>query len=250
MNKRVVVIGGSGGIGADIAKRLARDASVFIGYNTNVKKAKMTMQEIIENGGRADIGKINITDPNSVEMFYHNASKFLGGIDTIVSAVGTPFYISEILNIKDEDFINIINNDIVGGFHIVKRGIPHLLKENGGSILLLLTSAIHRTIEYDGLSSIPKMGVEGLIRVAAREYGKKNIRVNGISPGAINSESIHKDFEANDLTIQLIQKFIADTPMGRKGETEEVANVVAFLVSDDASYINGQIIGVDGGYSA
>jgi 3-oxoacyl-[acyl-carrier protein] reductase len=248
--KRIAVFGGSGALGDAIVNRLAKDACITIGYMSNQGKAEATAKAIRDAGGYADIGQVDIRDGDSVSEFLSGVCERWGGIDSIVSAIGTAFYISKLADIKDDDFKYIMETDVIGSFNIIKRGIPLLQKEGGGSILLFLTSAIHRTIEFDGMSSIPKMAVEGLLRMTAREYGPDGIRINGIAPGVIESYSIHKKPNGNEITRALVASFLEQTPLGRRGLPREVADVAAFLVSEGASYVNGQIISVDGGFSA
>lgn len=244
------MFGGSGALGDSIAMRLAKDAAVTIGYNSNRDKAEATAKIIQDNGGSADVGKVDITDGESVNQFLLGVKERWGGIDSIVSATGTAFKMAKIADIEDEEFRYILETDVIGSFNILKRGIPFLQQRGGGSIVLFLTSAIHRTIEYDGMSSIPKMGVEGLLRMAAREYGPDGIRINGIAPGVIESYSIHKNPQGTEISRAVVKSFMEQTPLGRRGTTSEIAEVTSFLVSNASSYVNGQIIGVDGGYSA
>ncbi|SDN30784.1 SDR family NAD(P)-dependent oxidoreductase [Bacillus sp. OK048] len=248
--KRIAIIGGSGGIGESIAKRIGQEAIVTVGYNSNREKAEATAQAIREAGGIADIGAVDICNGDSVSNFFSNMQEKWGGIDAIVSATGTAFKIMPLTEIEDDAFHYVVETDVIGSFNILKRGIPFLKKEGGGSIVHLLTTAILRTLENDAMSSVPKMAVEALIRNTAREYGKEGIRVNGIAPGVIDSYSIHKPHKNKNTLSPAAANVISQTPLGRKGTTDEVAEVTAFLVSDASSYVSGQIIGVDGGFSA
>ncbi|MBM4763684.1 SDR family oxidoreductase [Bacillus sp. B15-48] len=248
--KRIAIIGGSGGIGEYIAKRIGQEAYVTIGYNSNYEGAERTAHEIRESGGKAEIAKIDICDGESVTAFFNKVEGQWGRIDGIVSATGTAFKIMPLTEIADDQFRYVVETDIIGSFHILKRGIPFLQRAGGGAIVHLLTAAILRTLENDTMSSVPKMAVEGLIRNAAREYGSEGIRVNGVAPGVIDSLSIHKPHKSRTSLSPAAANVISQTPLGRRGTTNEVAEVTAFLVSDAASYVSGQIIGVDGGFSA
>jgi 3-oxoacyl-[acyl-carrier protein] reductase len=249
--KRIAIFGGSGAQGGAISTKLAENAAITIAYRTNKEKAEATARAIRDAGGKAEIGYVEITDPESVSSFFNLVTEQWGGIDSIVSATGTPFKIKKITDYDDDQFRSIIETDVMGTYHILKRGIPMLQREGGGSIVLFLTNIMRRTIEYDGMSTIPKMAVEGLLRMAAREFGPDGIRVNGVSPGVTETNSIHKKFDAgDDLTRNLVNNVLAQTPLSRRGKLREVADVVDFLVSDASSYVNGQIINVDGGFSA
>ncbi|MRG84867.1 SDR family NAD(P)-dependent oxidoreductase [Salinibacillus xinjiangensis] len=248
--KRVAIIGGSGGIGKSIAKRIGKEALVTIGYHANQEDAEIIAKEITNDGGTADIGKVDMRDPQSVHRFFEKTQGSWGGIDAIISATGTPFRICPLTEITDSEFQNVIDIDVIGSFNILKQGIPFLKQEGGGSIVHLLTTAVLRSLENDAMSSAPKMAVEGLIRSAAREYGSSHIRINGIAPGVIDSISKHKAHKKTGELSPAAANVISQTPMGRKGKTREVADVAAFLISDASTYVSGQIIGVDGGFSA
>jgi 3-oxoacyl-[acyl-carrier protein] reductase len=250
MSKRIAIIGGSGGIGESISRRIGKEAAVTIGYMSNRSKAEAIAQEICKAGGSADIGEVDIRSSLSVNSFFEKVSERWGGIDGIVSATGTAFQICPLTEITDEAFSYVIETDVIGSFNILKYGIPYLQREGGGAIVHLLTTAVLRSLENDAMSSVPKMAVEGLIRSAAREYGTDGIRVNGIAPGVIDSISIHKAHKKKGTISPAAARVLAQTPLGRKGEPEEVADLTAFLVLDTSSYISGQIIGVDGGFSA
>jgi 3-oxoacyl-[acyl-carrier protein] reductase len=121
----------------------------------------------------------------------------------------------------------------------------------GGSIVMFLTTAVLRTLENDGMSGCPKTAVGAMVRQVAREMGPHNVRCNGIAPAVIDAGIVHApEFADNAMAQGVIRSMVANTPLGRMGRPEEVSAVVDFLVSPGASYINGQIIGVDGGFSA
>lgn len=249
--KRIAIFGGSGAQGGAISTKLAENAVITIGYKTNREKAEATVKAIQSKGGRAEIGKVDITDSKSVISFFNLVKEQWGGIDSIVSATGTPFRIKKITDYDDDLFRSIIETDVIGTYNILKHGIPILQQEGGGAIVLFLTNVINRTIEYDGMSTIPKMAVEGLLRMAAREFGPDGIRVNGVAPGVTETNSIHKKFDSGDeVARNLVKSVLNQTPLSRRGQLSEIADVVSFLLSDASSYVSGQIINVDGGYSA
>lgn len=107
-----------------------------------------------------------------------------------------------------------------------------------------------RTLENDGMSGGPKTAVSALMRQAASEVGAWNVRLNGVAPGVIDAGIVHSSFEVDDVAKSVITSCLHQTPLGRMGAPEDVAALTDFLVSDEASYISGQVIAVDGGYSA
>ena len=116
--------------------------------------------------------------------------------------------------------------------------------------MLLLTTAVLRTLENDGMSGGPKTAVAALMKQVAREMGPDNIRCNGIAPGVIDAGIVHSSFEVDHVAKAVITDCLQKTPLGRMGRPEDIAAAVDFLTSADATYISGQVLAVDGGYSA
>jgi 3-oxoacyl-[acyl-carrier protein] reductase len=153
-------------------------------------------------------------------------------------------------DITPEKFAQTIDTDVNGFFNIVHAAVPRLRARGGGAIVALLTTAVKRNLEHDGLSAIPKAGVQQLVQVIAREEGLANVRINAVAPGAIDVGIVNSDFMADELAKSVIEACINATPMGRMGKPEDVAEAVVFLASDRAAYITGQTLHVDGGFSA
>jgi len=248
--KAVVVIGASGGIGASIAKRISQDAAVTLGYRRNKEAAADLVQSIVKSGGQASLHQVDICDHNSVETFLHAAVAQWGHIDSIVVATGPPIPLCSVLDVPLDKFKDIINTEVIGAFNIVKTGVGIFRSQPGRnkSILFVLTCALRRTLDFDGMSYIPKMAVEGLIRQTVREIGHEGIRLNGIGTGGFDAGMALE----LDLTDKYVDSILRDVkiPSGRMGSGKEIADVAAFLISDGATYVNGQLVGVDGGYSA
>jgi len=250
--KSVAIIGASGGLGAAIAERIAQDAVVTLGFRRSKEAAHNLAQKIEANGGRASLQQVDITDLQSVKTFLLAAEAQWGRLDSIVVATGPQIPICPIIDVSPEDFKNVIETEVIGSFNIVKTGIEILRRQSGNnkSILFVLSCSLRRTIDFDGMSFIPKMAVEGLIRQTVREVGKEGLRLNGIGTGgfvvgnAVEEKSLHE----NEYFTSVLDN--VKTPSGRMGTGDEIANVAAFLISDGATYVNGQILGVDGGYSA
>jgi 3-oxoacyl-[acyl-carrier protein] reductase len=169
-----------------------------------------------------------------------------------VQATGPPIPLCPLSEVKDDQFRTIIETDVIGAFNIVKRGIPVLKRDKyeGKSLLLLLTAAVCRTVDHDGMSYIPKMAVQGIMRQAAREAGRDGIRLNGIAPGVFDAGIVRESFTVDEMSKSVIDDCCGNTPLSRMGKLYEMAETAAFLISDKAGYINGQVIAVDGGFSA
>lgn len=246
----IAVLGGSGGLGVAITRRLARRSPVTIGYHGNERAAADLAELIIDDGGSAMIAQVDVRDGVSVRDFIAKGVSDWGVIDAIVSATGPAIPLCPLNEVSDEDFKRIYDTDVFGSFNVIRHGTEALSKAGGGSIVLLLTTAVGRTLENDGMSGAPKTAVCSLMRQAAREVGSSNVRLNGVAPGVIDAGIVHSSFEVNAVAKSVIESCLNQTPLGRMGDPDDVAALVDFLVSEDATYISGQVIAVDGGYSA
>jgi NAD(P)-dependent dehydrogenase (short-subunit alcohol dehydrogenase family) len=188
----------------------------------------------------------------SVQLFFTAARDHWGRLDSIISATGPPITLGPLTEASPELFKLILETDVIGSLNVVQQGVPVLKAEGrpGASLLLFVTCAVLKTLDWDGLSFIPKMAVVGIIKQAAREIGAHGLRINGLAPGTINAGIVLASFKADSYGAAVLDTQVGQTPLGRRGEADEVAEVAAFLVSPQASYVSGQIMGVDGGYSA
>jgi NAD(P)-dependent dehydrogenase (short-subunit alcohol dehydrogenase family) len=246
----IAVIGGSGGLGEAVVRRVAVRAPVVIGYRSNQAKAEAMVEEIRHAGGQASAVQVDITSSDSVAAFFDTALRVAGPITHIVSATGPAIPLVPLLEVDEADFRRILETDVLGTFNVLRRGVPVLQRAGGGSITVFATTAVLRTLENDSMSSVPKTAVCGLVKLAARESGPHNVRCNAVAPGVIDAGIVHSAFTLTDVARKVIADCLERTPMPRMGRPEEVAALVDFLCSESAAYINGQVIGIDGGYSA
>jgi NAD(P)-dependent dehydrogenase (short-subunit alcohol dehydrogenase family) len=250
MKKAFAIFGGAGGLGSAVTRRLGTGASLTIGYHKGIEKAEKLCQELRDNGHAVSIDQVDICNSASVKSFLDKAKAHWGRLDGIVSVTGPAIPLCPLSEVSEADFRRIMETDVMGSFNILQNGIAAMKTSGGGSIVLFVTTAVLRTLDNDGMSGIPKTAVAGLLRQAAREAGQFNIRCNGVAPGVINAGIVLDSFQVSDVAKGVIEDCMRQTPMGRMGTATEVAALVDFLVSDDAAYVNGQIIAVDGGYSA
>jgi 3-oxoacyl-[acyl-carrier protein] reductase len=247
MTKAFAIIGATGGLGSAVTRRLGVGAAVTIGYHSQREKADALCAELVAAGCRAVVDQVDIRSSASVQAFLTRTRAQWGRLDAVISVTGPAIPLCALSEVTEADFRRILETDVIGAFNVLQQGAAALKTSGGGSIVLFVTTAVLRTLENDGMSGIPKTAVAGLLRQTAREVGQFNVRCNGVAPGVINAGIVLDSFQ---VAKEVISSCLRQTPMGRMGTAAEVAALVEFLVSDGAAYVNGQIIAVDGGYSA
>ena len=181
-----LVFGGSGGLGTGIVNLLAESGSdVAFTYFKNQESAEKNLNNIQKLGRDGLIGSVDLLDLQAVEKFSNEAKDKFGKIHSVIFATGPFLHIMPVLEAKPEDVYYTLDADIKGFYHVLKAVVPILKESGGGSITALTTAAIHRYISTDGLSSIPKSGVQHLCTAIAREEGHHGIRANCVAVGLI-----------------------------------------------------------------
>ncbi|RDU23315.1 3-oxoacyl-[acyl-carrier-protein] reductase [Anaerosacchariphilus polymeriproducens] len=239
--KVALITGASRGLGREIALTLAQQgAKVVVNYNGSKDKAEEVVEKITNNGGEAISYQCNVSDFQAVEIMVKEVIAKFGRVDILVNSAGITKD-NLIVKMKEEDFDQVIDINLKGTFNTIKHVSRQMLKQRAGKIINITSvSGVLGNIGQANYSA-SKAGVIGLTKTMARELASRGINVNAVAPGFIETEMTAVYDESQ------IAMFVEQIPFKRLGKPDEVAQVVSFLASEQASYITGQIIHIDGG---
>ena len=231
--RNIIVTGGSRGIGAAIVRRFAENGdNVVFFYRSDDRSA-------------AEVGvpciKGDIRDPEEVRKMISRAADYLGGIDVLVNNAGIA-HSALMTDITDTDYNAMIGTDLSGAFYCCRQAIPYFLRNHSGAIVNISSMWGEVGASMEVHYSAAKAGLIGLTKALAKELGPSGVRVNCVTPGMIDTD-MNKGYTKED-----IAAIVDETPLMRIGKPEDVAEAVFFLASDKASFITGQVLGVNGGY--
>ena len=243
--KVTIVAGGATGIGAGTAERLASEGAAVMVADINAELAGATAGRIVAVGGAATAMRCDISDEASVAAMVKATVERYGGLDAIhinaadLSIIGQDL---DVLAVSMEIFDRTIAVDLRGHVLCTRHALPELLKHGGGAIVYTTSGAAFIGEPTRVSYAVAKNGLHALMRHVAARWGKEGIRANAVSPGLVLSETAQANLSAEQLASQL-----ADAHATRLGKPADIAAAVAFLVSGDGEWVNGQVLVVDGG---
>ncbi len=240
-NKIALVTGASRGIGKASAKELAmKGATVIVNYNGSREAAEKIVEEISSGGGLARAYHCNVADETACKTMISDIQKAYGRIDILVNNAGITRD-NLFIRMSEEEFDQVLDTNLKGTFHTMKLVSKIMLKQRSGRIINM-ASVVGVTGNIGQANyAASKAGIIGMTKTAARELALRNITVNAIAPGFIHTDMTDAMKEVTK------EQVLRQIPMGRMGEPEDVAKLVAFLASEEGRYITGQVIHVDGG---
>jgi 3-oxoacyl-[acyl-carrier protein] reductase len=239
--KIAVVTGGSRGIGRAVSVALAEaGAHVLVNYRSNEEAAHETLRLIEEAGGTGELLAFDVADPESVEAAIKDAASRHGRLDILVNNAGIAID-QLLLRVSAKDLEMTWATNVNGAVYCAKACIRPMMRKRWGRIINLSSVVAESGNAGQVVYSSSKAALLGMTRTLAREYASRGITVNAVAPGFIETDM------TADLSDAAREGIIAQTPLGRIGRPEEVAAAVVFLASEEASYITGQVVRVNGG---
>jgi 3-oxoacyl-[acyl-carrier protein] reductase len=246
-DKRVAVITGAGrGIGAATARRLASEGAIVVVADMDQAPAQEVVSEIEATGGKGLAVACDVTQRSAVEAMFDQAIEKYGQVDILVACAGI-IRDNLVHKMADDDWDAVINTHLKGTFLCAQTAQKHMTpRKYGKMVFLSSTSALGNRGQTN--YSTAKAGLQGMARTLAIELGRFNINVNAVAPGFVDTRMTRQTSERMGVDYdQFLQGAAAMIPLQRVGQPEDLAAVIAFLVSDDASYVSGQVLYVRGG---
>jgi 3-oxoacyl-[acyl-carrier protein] reductase len=242
-DKVAIVTGASKGIGASIAKHLAEaGAAVVVNYASSQKDADRVVGEITRDGGKAVAVQADLSKQADISRLFADAKTAFGRVDILVNNAGV-YEFSPLQDITEAHFHRQFDLNVLGVLLASKEAVQHFGAE-GGSIVNISSGVTTLTPPNTAVYGATKAAVDQITRTLAKELGPRNVRVNAINPGVVETEGVHA---AGVMESDMVKQLEAQTPLGRIGQPRDIAPAVVFLASGEAGWITGETLVVAGG---
>jgi 3-oxoacyl-[acyl-carrier protein] reductase len=243
--KVAVVTGASKGIGASIARHLASEgASVVVNYASSKTGAEKVVSEITAEGGSAIAVQADVGKATDIDRLFAETKRAFGKLDILVNNAGV-FEFAPLENISEEHFHKQFNLNVLGLILTTQKAVEYF-NGTGGSVINISSVAAISPPAGAAVYSATKGAVDAITKSLAKELGARNIRVNSINPGMVETEGVHA---AGFLGTDFHKQIVAQTPLGRIAQPQDIAKVAVFLASEDSGWISGETLLVSGGQS-
>lgn len=248
-NKVVIVTGASAGIGRATALRFAEEGTRVAAWDISDRDAATLVKGIEAVGGSAIFRSVNVADVASVEAGVHEVIEKWGRVDVLINNAGITRDAqlakwkdgALAATMTDEQWDNVIGVNLKGVFNCTRAVVPHMI-QRGGGVILSASSVVGLYGNFGQTNYVAtKAGVIGMTRTWARELGRYKIRVNAVAPGFIGTEMVRA------MPPKIVEGMVGHTPLGRLGDPADIANAYVWLASDQAAFVHGTVISVDGG---
>ena len=244
-NRVAIVTGGSAGIGRETALLFSREGARVVVGDYNEKAGRETVRMIDESGGRGLFVSTDVSKADQVQAMVDRALKEYGGIHVLFNNAGILLF-GTVVDTELEDWRRVMDVNLTGTFLCSRAVIPHMIEGGGGSVINMTSSTgAHDAAPNTAAYVASKGGVALLTRCMAIDHAKDKVRVNALAPGPTDTDMLR-----DNLTEEQLRAFQNTFPMKRLGRPEELAHAALFLASDEASFVTGAIIAVDGGQTA
>jgi len=242
--KVAIVTGASKGIGAGIAKQMAAaGAAVVVNYASSKEGADRVVDAITSQGGKAVAIQGDVSNARDVQTLFAGAKKAFGRLDIVVNNAGI-YQFAPLEAVTEAEFHREFNTNVLGPILTTQEAVKHF-DEAGGSIINISSVVSSNPIPASVVYSATKSALDNITKTLAKELGPKKIRVNTIAPGGTETEGVTA---AGIVGSDFQKQMVANTPLGRFGQPEDVAKIAVFLASDDAGWVTGERISASGGY--
>lgn len=233
-----LVTGASRGIGKAVAKRFAKEGHFVIGTATTEKGAALIDDYLHDSGG---IGRVlDVCDPAQIDKLFEEIESVYGAVQVLVNNAGITKD-GLLMRMKDEDWESVIDTNLTSVYRISKRAVRGMMKARRGRIINISSVVAQMGNAGQSNYAATKAGLEGFSRTLAREIGSRQVTINCVAPGLIETDM------TDELDERLLNSMLDAVPIGRLGQPEDIAAAVLFLAGDEASYITGAVLPVNGG---
>ncbi len=242
-NKVVIVTGGGSGIGRATCYRLLQEGAKVVVADRNLAGAEETRDLMEGNDQNSAVSRVDISRSDQVEQMVGDTVSKFGRLDGLVNGAGILIRTAPLVEVDDVDWDLTMDTNLKGTFYCCKYAIPAMLENGGGSIVNISSMSGVRGVAYSVPHAVSKAGVIHLTKVAAAQYTHQGVRVNCIAPGGIDTPQMR----GSTASAETFEERNVEHPMGRVGQPDEVANLITWLASDEASYVSGSTYVIDGG---